>query len=158
VERPRVLDVRLVDAKKRRTKWQLPGRWQRADGQKEMSQTNHKLINERHKMNISKIYLTIIAIAATTLVVSADDAGANWEKSCQKCHGADGKGDNKMGKKMEVKDLTDAKYQASFTDDQAFKSIKEGIKDGDKTKMKPAEGMSDDDIKALVAKVRGFES
>jgi hypothetical protein len=58
---------------------------------------------------------------------------------------------------MEIKDLTDAKVQAAFTDDQAFKSIKEGIKDGDKTKMKPAEGLSDDDIKALVAKVRAFK-
>jgi cytochrome c551/c552 len=53
--------------------------------------------------------------------------------------------------------MTNAKFQASFTDDQAFKAIKEGIKDGDKVKMKPAEGLSDDDIKALVAKVRAFK-
>jgi cytochrome c551/c552 len=59
---------------------------------------------------------------------------------------------------MEVKDMTDAKYQASFTDEKATKDIKEGIKDGDKTKMKPAEGLSDDDIKALVAKVRSFKA
>ena len=109
-------------------------------------------------MKTKTIGLTILALAATTLAVSAADASGIWEKSCQKCHGADGKGDTKMGKKMEVKDLTDAKYQASFTDDKAFKDIKEGIKDGDKTKMKPAEGLSDDDIKALVAKVRAFKS
>jgi cytochrome c553 len=108
-------------------------------------------------MKHTKAYLTIIALATTSLVASAADATANWEKSCQKCHGADGKGDTKIGKKMEVKDLTDAKYQASFTDEQAFKAIKEGIKDGDKTKMKPAEDMTDDDIKALVAKVRAFK-
>jgi cytochrome c553 len=108
-------------------------------------------------MRQTKIYLTIIALAATTAALSAADSAELWQKNCQKCHGADGKGDTKIGKKMEVKDLTDAKYQASFTDDQAFKAIKEGIKDGDKTKMKPAEGLSDDDIKALVAKARSFK-
>ena len=108
-------------------------------------------------MKQTKFYLTILALAASTAALTAGDAGPIWEKNCQKCHGADGKGDTKMGKKMEIKDLTDAKYQASFTDEQATKAIKEGIKDGDKTKMKPAEGLSDDDIKALVAKVRSFK-
>jgi len=104
-----------------------------------------------------KAYLTILTLAASTSALMASDAGPIWEKTCQKCHGADGKGDTKMGKKMEVKDLTDPKYQASFTDDKATKAIKEGIKDGDRTKMKPAEGLTDDDIKALVAKVRSFK-
>jgi cytochrome c553 len=108
-------------------------------------------------MKQAKIYFTILALAATTGVVLAEDAGANWDKSCKKCHGADGKGATPMGKKMSIKDFTDAKYQASFTDEQATKSIKEGIKDGDKVKMKAAEGLSDDDIKALVAKVRSFK-
>jgi cytochrome c553 len=108
-------------------------------------------------MKHAKIYFTILALAAATAVVRADDAAANWDKSCKKCHGADGKGATPMGKKMSIKDFTDAKYQASFTDEQATKAIKEGIKDGDKVKMKAAEGLSDDDIKALVAKVRAFK-
>jgi hypothetical protein len=62
-----------------------------------------------------------------------------------------------MGKKLLLKDFTDAKYQATFTDEQATKAIKEGIKDGDKTKMKAAEGLSDAEIKDLVAKVRAFK-
>lgn len=105
-------------------------------------------------MKTSKTILVILALATTTLAVSAADIAGIWEKSCQKCHGPDGKGNTKMGQKMGVKDLTDAKTQASFKDEDAFKAIKEGIKDGDKTKMRPAEGVSDDDIKALVAKVR----
>jgi len=40
-------------------------------------------------------------------------------------------------------------------DDKAFKSVKEGVKDNEgKIRMKPAEGLSDDDIKALIAHVR----
>src|SRR5208282_3662870 len=103
-------------------------------------------------MKRTKFYLTILALAVSTAALTAADADANWDKNCKKCHGADGKGATPMGKKMEVKDFTDAKYQGSFTDEKATKSIKEGIKDGDKTKMKAAEGLSDDEIKALVAK------
>jgi mono/diheme cytochrome c family protein len=109
-------------------------------------------------MKRSTLFLTVLALFGGVAVSHATDTDGIWEKTCQKCHGPDGKGDTKMGKKMEVKDFTDAKYQASFTDEHATKSIKEGIKDGDKTKMKPAEGLSDDDIKALVAKVRGFKT
>ena len=80
------------------------------------------------------------------------------EQTCVKCHGEDGKGQTKMGQKAGVKDLTDAKLQAELKDDQAFKAVKEGIKDSEgKIKMKPAEGLSDDDIKGLVKHVRTFK-
>jgi len=108
-------------------------------------------------MRHSKTYLTILALAAGAATVVAADAQANWEKSCQKCHGKDGKGETPMGKKLTIKDMTDAKYQATFTDEKATKAIKEGIKDGDTTKMKAAEDLSDAEIKDLVAKVRSFK-
>ena len=98
-----------------------------------------------------------MALTATTAAVMAAEPSELWQKNCAKCHGADGKGETKMGAKMGIKDLTDAKYQGTFTDEQAFKAIKEGIKDGDKTKMKAAEGLSDEEIKALVAKVRAYK-
>jgi mono/diheme cytochrome c family protein len=108
-------------------------------------------------MKIPKILLTTLALAATTAALSAADAAANWDKSCKSCHGADGKGDTTMGKKLDIKDFTDAKVQAAFTDAQLTKSIKEGVKDADKTKMKAYTDLTDDEIKALVAKVRGFK-
>ncbi len=102
---------------------------------------------------------TLLFIVGFTSIALLSAAGAevkeNWEKSCAKCHGPDGKGQTKMGQKLEIKDLTDAKVQAEFTDEKAFKSIKEGIKDKEgKIKMKPAEGLSDADIKGLIAHVR----
>lgn len=103
------------------------------------------------------ILIGVAALMTATLSASAADAKENWEKSCAKCHGPDGKGDTKMGKKVEVKDFTDAKTQTSFKDEDLAKAIKEGVKDGDKTRMKAAEGVSDDDVKALVAYVRGFK-
>jgi cytochrome c6 len=89
----------------------------------------------------------------------AADAKENWTKHCAKCHGEDGKGETKMGKKAGCKDLTDAKLQESKKDDALFKSIKEGMKQDDKTVMKAfgEEGLSDDEIKALVARVRSLK-
>ena len=101
------------------------------------------------------VIIASAALAVSTIVASAADAKENWEKTCGKCHGPDGQGKTKMGEKLGIKDLTDAKLQADLTDEKAAKSIKEGIKDSDgKIKMKPAEGLSDDEIKALVAYVR----
>ena len=101
--------------------------------------------------------MTVAACAAMVMTASAADVKENWEKSCTKCHGADGKGDTKMGKKLEIKDFTDAKVQASLKDDAMLKAIKEGVKDGDKTRMKAVEGLSDEEMKALVVYVRAFK-
>jgi cytochrome c553 len=104
------------------------------------------------------IVLSIASLALTAFVASAADAKDVWKDKCAKCHGEDGKGQTKMGQKLGVKDYTDAKVQADLKDDAAFKAIKEGVKDkDDKTVMKPAEDLSDADIKALVAYVRAFK-
>ncbi len=103
------------------------------------------------------ILATIIGFAAA-MTASAADAKENWDKTCTKCHGPDGKGQTPMGKKIGIKDYTDAKVQEGFKDEEAFKALKEGLKDKDgKILMKPVENMSDDEIKALVAYVRSFK-
>ena len=104
----------------------------------------------------------ILAVAAlATLAPSFSalaDVQANWDTACAKCHGADGTGQTKIGKKLKIKDFTDAKVQAGFSDDEAFKAIREGRKDKDgKTLMKAIEGLSDADAKALVQHVRSLK-
>jgi cytochrome c553 len=105
--------------------------------------------------------LMVIGVAllmAGAVSVRAADAKANWEKNCTKCHGADGKGKTKMGEKLGIKDYTDAKVQAALKDDAMTKAIKEGVKEGDKPKMKGfGDVLSDDEIKALVKYVRDFK-
>jgi cytochrome c553 len=104
------------------------------------------------------LLITVFASALGLTAALAEDAKAIYEKDCAKCHGADGKGDTKMGKKLGCKDYTDAKVQAELKDDAAAKAIKEGLKDKeDKVLMKPAEGLSDSDIKGLVAYVRSLK-
>jgi cytochrome c553 len=114
-------------------------------------------------MNIGADMKRLIPFIVAALLVPgaaalAGDAKALYEKDCTKCHGADGKGDTKMGKKLGAKDYTDAKVQAELKDEAGFKAIKEGLKDKEgKVLMKPAEGTSDEDIKALVAYMRTFK-
>src|SRR5208282_2328682 len=104
------------------------------------------------------LMLGVVAMAVTALSARAGDAKALYGQNCTRCHGADGKGETRIGKKLGVKDYTDPKVQAELKDDDAFKAIKEGLKDKDgNTLMKPAEGMSDDDIKALVGYMRTFK-
>jgi cytochrome c553 len=104
------------------------------------------------------IALVVVLACGSALMASAADAKEIWDKQCAKCHGKEGKGDTKMGQKLGVKDYTDAKVQAEMKDEAAIKAIKEGYKDkAGKTVMKPAEGLSDDDVKALVTLMRGFK-
>lgn len=107
---------------------------------------------------MKKTLLITFALAAALCSASAGSAKENYDKGCVKCHGKEGKGDTKMGQKLGVKDYTDAKVQAEMKDDAAFKAIKEGLKDkAGKVLMKPAEDLSDDDIKGLVAYMKTFK-
>jgi len=101
------------------------------------------------------VVVTAFLVSAASL--RAADAKATYDKQCAKCHGPDGKGQTKMGKQAGARDYTDPQVQASFTDEQAAKAIKDGVKAKGKEVMKPAEGLSDDDIKGLVAYIRAFK-
>jgi len=91
------------------------------------------------------------------LSVQAEESKEIYDKQCAKCHGEDGKGETKMGTKMGAKDFTDPKVQDAMKDDAAFKAIKEGLKQDDKTLMKPFGDLSDDQIKALITYIRAFK-
>jgi cytochrome c5 len=103
------------------------------------------------------LFASIMAAAVACWSMQADDIKKVYETECQKCHGADGKGATKMGKKLGAKDYTDPKFQDTLKDDKMFKVIKEGLKEGDKTLMKPSEGITDEQIKALVKYMRDFK-
>ena len=105
-----------------------------------------------------KIFVfTVIAIASAGVSVAAD-ISATWTQNCASCHGKDGSGNTMMGKKLGVKDYHDAKVQAAFSDAEAERAIKEGVKTNGKETMKPfGSKLSEADIKALVAHIRSFK-
>ena len=94
---------------------------------------------------------------ASTPTLCGADVAENWTKHCGSCHGADGTAKTKAGRMAGAKDLTDAAYQKQFTDEQMLQRLKDGVTDKGKEKMKPFKSvLSDDELKALVAKVRTF--
>lgn len=116
--------------------------------------------NKKTKKTLMKklIILSLAFLVAGAVSVRAAEAKELWEKHCQKCHGADGKGQTAMGKKLQVKDYTDAKVQEKMKDEEMFKATKEGVKEGGKVKMKGfADALSDDEIKALVKHIRSLK-
>jgi len=119
--------------------------------------------NDRHFpiMKTSSKFLIfggpLLAAAALSL---AAPVAENWENHCTKCHGADGKGQTKAGKKLQVKDYTDAKVQAEMKDADMIKATADGVFDkAGKEKMKAyKDELSADEIKELVAYIRKFKS
>jgi cytochrome c551/c552 len=100
----------------------------------------------------------LIGVAYSAAADAPFETKAYWEKNCTMCHGVEGKADTKAGKKIGAIDFSDPKNQEKFSDEQMFKTIKEGVKDkSGKFTMKPAENVTDEQIKLLVAHVRTFK-
>ena len=93
-------------------------------------------------------------------VVAAAPVAENWENHCAKCHGADGKGQTKAGRKLNVRDYTDPKLQAEMKDEAMIKATAEGVLDkAGKEKMKAyKDELSAEEIKGVVAYIRKFKS
>jgi cytochrome c553 len=111
-----------------------------------------------HRNRLGPALLAAISLPLLAATGLGAEVGENWTKHCASCHGKDGKGQTKAGRMAGVKDQTDAQYQAGLKDEKMFTSIKEGLKEAEKDKMKPfKDKLSDEEIKALVAHVRSFK-
>jgi mono/diheme cytochrome c family protein len=100
--------------------------------------------------------MAVIFVAGTAGTVRADGAEM-FGKKCAGCHGKDGKGETTMGKKLKIKDLTDAKVQAAKTDADWEKSILEGIKGENGKVAMPAAKVTPAEAKDLVKVARSFK-
>ncbi len=108
-----------------------------------------------------QLLLCAMAVAGPTAAVAVTKALSpqeNYEKHCVDCHGADGKGQTRLGRKSGAKDLTDGKTIAKLSDADIFKTIKFGRKNnkGEEKMDAFADGLSDQEINALVAFVRSM--
>ena len=108
-------------------------------------------------MKMSKM-IFLAAVLVMPVSVASADVGAVYKKNCASCHAADGSGNTKMGKKSGARDYRDAKVQGSFSDSDALKAIKEGVKKDGKEKMKGySSKVSDAEAKELVKYIRAFK-
>lgn len=105
-----------------------------------------------------KLQLTVLSIAMLLASPAAfGDAAALYNKSCASCHGKDGAGNTKMGKKSGARDYTTAEGQ-KWSDAEGVKAILEGVTKDGKKKMKGFTGkVSEAEAKELVAYIRKFK-
>jgi mono/diheme cytochrome c family protein len=107
-------------------------------------------------INTALAVAALLALGVAT--ANAEEAKVLYEKNCASCHGKDGVGKTTMGRKEGVKDYTDPKSWEGLTDEKAFESVKEGMTENGKVKMKPfAEKLKDDEIKAVIAYLKTFK-
>jgi cytochrome c6 len=110
---------------------------------------------EGEVMKLSRISLLILTAAVflgTSKFSLGQDAGEIYKSKCQACHGADGKGDTPVGKKLGVRDLHSAEVTKE-SDDELFDITKKG-----KNKMPSYDGkLKDDQIKELIKYIRSLK-
>ena len=100
------------------------------------------------KITVSCIVLAV-AMMFSTSVFAADSGADLFKGKCAMCHGADGKGDTAMGKRLGIKDLGSADVQKQ-SDAELTSDITKG-----KGKMPAYEGkLSGDQIQDLVKFIR----
>lgn len=104
--------------------------------------------------SIKLILAGLVAFAAA--IGSAADVKENWTKMCARCHAADGTGNTKAGKKLDVRDYTSADVQAKMNDEEMLKAILEGVKDekGKERMQGYSQKLSEQESKDLVAYIR----
>lgn len=82
--------------------------------------------------------IAIIGLFVTSACVAGRAAtpAENWENLCASCHSEDGKAQTKQGKKLKIRDYTDAAVQGELKDDAMLKAILEGVIENGKERMK----------------------
>jgi cytochrome c6 len=97
---------------------------------------------------LAAIVVVTVAIAGS-MPLAAQDGPGLYKARCAMCHGADGKGETPIGKKMNIRDLGSAEVQKQ-TDAELSTIISKG-----KNKMPAFEGkLTAEQIGQLVAHIR----
>lgn len=110
-----------------------------------------------HSRLAAFLFVPLLA-AATALAAAAPTAAQNYEKHCASCHGADGKGQTRLGRKSGAKNLTDKAGAGKLTDAELFRTIQSGRRDAQGRERMEGFGsdLSPAEITDLVAHVRRF--
>jgi cytochrome c6 len=100
-------------------------------------------------LRLALLTAAVAAVGLWSTALAADDAAATYKAKCAMCHGADGKGETPIGKKMGIRDLTSADVQ-KMSDEELITITTKG-----KNKMPGYENkLSAAQIKDLVAYIR----
>jgi cytochrome c6 len=104
------------------------------------------------------LLLSILILSASSAFAAS--ASENWSQHCTRCHGADGKGATKTGRKLKTPDLTLERVQRRMSDSEIAELIANGYKDNDGGERMPAFAakLSEPERQALVGYVRSLKA
>ena len=107
---------------------------------------------------IHTLFLIIAALSAAQQVSASSTVAELFTANCVRCHGEDGSGRTKMGRRLKIKDLTSPTVQARLTPERIFETITYGKPDAGGNERMPAFGekLSEDDRRALANYVETF--
>lgn len=116
-------------------------------------------------MRIGMAGLTTLAalLLGSTLLqaeeVSLEQTEKNWKRHCALCHGKNGDGQTRVGKKLKVRDYTKPEVQAQLEDEAMYQAIAKGYKvDGDEVMEGYANKLSEAEMQALVTYIRDMKA
>jgi mono/diheme cytochrome c family protein len=99
----------------------------------------------------SQVVLAVVVSLASAVCFAQSPGEATYKAKCQSCHGSAGTPNPGIAKMMGVKPVSDPDIQ-KLTADQMAAVVKTG-----KNKMKPITGLTDAQIKDVVAYYRGLK-
>jgi mono/diheme cytochrome c family protein len=105
---------------------------------------------------LALIALLLVAAAPATPPSAAPDAAlgeAVWTKRCAGCHGDDGKGDTRVGRKFKVADFSDPTWPGEWTQPKVEQLVQDGI---DKKMPAWRDRLSMEEIRAVAQYARGL--
>jgi cytochrome c6 len=109
------------------------------------------MTSKRTGLRCAVLAVVVAAFGLLGSSLAAQDVATTYKAKCAACHGADGKGDTPVGKKMGLKDFASADVQ-KMTDDELTAVISDG-----KEKMPSyKKSLKPDQIKELVGFVRSL--
>ena len=124
------------------------------------------------RSRLGRLTLTFIlsfGLLGFASLLSADDHGAGnevsldqvkdmYRKDCALCHGRDGSGKTRVGRKLKVRDYTDPEVQAEMTRESMMKALKDGVvMDGEEVMEGYKEDYSEAELQAMVDLIRSFK-
>ena len=104
------------------------------------------------------LFATMVVVFLACMPTAARADGAEmFDKKCAGCHGKDGKAQTTMGKKLNMRDLTNPEVQKGSSDEQWQKIIIDGVKGAGGKNVMPATKVTADEVKDLVKHVRALK-
>ena len=111
-------------------------------------------------------FIAAAALCGGIATVSAADLDAaalakvraTYEKECARCHGKDGKGDTRVGRRLECKDYSKAEVWAKLKEPEVLKVLKEGLQKDGRILMRPyGHKLKDQELKDLITYMKTFK-